>query len=898
MVKIILLKTGGMMKTKCIFVVALLSMIGSFLLSACQVAQEPDYVVVDFFKGTAYERGFQHGERHATRIKSLYTRLLTNSIVPYLNREQVNIAPVLPVYQKPEFDNGQFSYLMLLRSGQYLIEQGYIADEFVCEMRGIADGSGMDFKEILILNTFFDTMMGFRSVVLFIQGIQEPYITNLSFGDALASDEFDNNANGEIDEEGEGFIEQYKTEPHATMLEVPADSSITMLIKDPQLLGLACIDLHNTTPVGCDLIDIRCVDVAHCIQDEYKDLEFVSREHFNENGHECLFPRIHFECFDIACIQSSDPGCVNPDSVRIQMDETLYVVDPESDAIQTRLIPPEDDGKDDEEDAEPELTCPLDGSGNLEECKEICGMDCTLECPPEPTCKGTLEITFKPPEGFDEASIVSLVLQVGDQAPIYTPEPYHNRFMRDERIVFTTEGYFDKLGIGDKLYDVENIGPFDGRNQPTSLAFAARGSATPDGEPVMAHHFALLDNDMLHEHSALFVQIPEEEDEGCEKECWLDIEVFDSCDIPDGCEDSKYIDHENLCKDNEENEVSGKMMYSSNGSGKMKAAKKRLPHAYVTYTGIVWGFSGMNSEGLTFGYTISDSFDNPLVGTAIGTIFELDKECQYTGLWNLVENQDLVGLSKVLKDAELKASGIPIGFTGRRILAESSNVEEGLAVLDDIAQNQGQTYGWNIMLADAEGNMAVAEVDGGALIAKRPADLPDDSKCALENSYIDDAAGIQRVFAYTPDDSDEANINPVTGKLYASVGTDDIRMASHFEKNVPDLLSNDKYILLDLMGIFAPRQQKYWTGFYLRSLRTFYRLGEEIDERYGQIGREGAIEILREKELIDSRDSMNSCVYQPSKKTINYGLGVLPASSAEFVEFNLVEELKERGLDK
>lgn len=919
------------MKLKSVLIMVLLSLTGALALPACFTAEEPDYIVIDFFKGTPYERGFQHGERHAARIKTLYTKLLTNSIVPYLNREQVNIAPVLPVYQQPEFENGQFSYLMILRSGQYLIDKGYIADEYVCEMRGIADGAGMDFKEILILNTFFDTMMGFRSIVLFIQGIQEPYLTTFSYGDGLDSDGFDNNANGEIDEDGEGYIEEYKTETHSSMLEVPTDSELSFTITDPNLLGLACIDLNNGAPIGCDIIDSRCVDVANCIKPEYQCLDFVSREHFSEKGTECLFPRINYECLDVDCIQISDPGCVNPESVRIQMSSgddinTQFVYG--DDAITTTLIPPveeeqteEEETEETEEEVNPDEFdlpgCPLEDGTERDttECNKYCdrltekGEECVLKCPEEPTCQGTLEVKFKPPGGFEPGRIYSITVQVGDQAPIYTPEPFHNRYMRDERVVFTTAGYFDKYGIGDKLYDIESVGPVDSRSQPTSLAFAARGSATTDGEPIMGHHFALLDNDMVHEQSAIFVEIPTE-DESCGKECWLDIEINDSCEIPEGCEDSEWIDKDNLCKDSEDGDtdeeavdgdvecVSDKF-YAEKKKSSLKDSKKRLPHAILTYTGLVWGFSGMNSEGLSWGFTVSDSLDNPLLGTAVGEIFKLTEDCSgYENLWSLVESPDLVGLSAVLKDAELKAAGVPIGLLGRNILSEAKTADEALDMIYEMSEKQGQTYGWNMLIADANSDMIAVEVDGGSIVAKRNENTPPDAKCAIENSYIDPDLGVDRVFPYYPDPNDEGSVNAETGQMYGSVDVDDIRIASHFQKNFPDVGTNDSRAILNLMMNFTPKQQRYWTGFYLRSLRTFYRLGDEIKERYGQIDLESAIEILREPELVDSRDSMNAAIFQPSKKTINYALGGLPATSMPFVKFNLVEELKERGLDK
>jgi len=43
-----------------------------------------------------------------------------------------------------------------------------------------------------------------------------------------------------------------------------------------------------------------------------------------------------------------------------------------------------------------------------------------------------------------------------------------------------------------------------------SLSFALRGTATKDGKPLAAHHFALLDSNTSHKHTVLFVNKPAE----------------------------------------------------------------------------------------------------------------------------------------------------------------------------------------------------------------------------------------------------------------------------------------------------------------------------------------------------------------------------------------------------
>src|SRR6185503_17903670 len=98
-----------------------------------------------------------------------------------------------------------------------------------------------------------------------------------------------------------------------------------------------------------------------------------------------------------------------------------------------------------------------------------------------------LEVTFTPAGGFPDASVVSLLFSAGDLSFIDDPPPGHARLMRDERIVFTTEG------TGEPPDAVDNRGELDGRTQPPSIGLAVRGSATAGGDPLMAHPYALLD---------------------------------------------------------------------------------------------------------------------------------------------------------------------------------------------------------------------------------------------------------------------------------------------------------------------------------------------------------------------------------------------------------------------
>jgi len=354
--------------------------------AGCQAEQEPWHFEIAVLQGDAYTRGYQHGERFGSRIRSVYAGLLTNSILPYLNRQRADIASVMKHYSEPEYDDGRFSALLMLESARNM--ERFIPDEYIQEMHGIADGSGISYDEVLTLNTFTDTMLGFRSMTFFINAIQAPSIVRIEFDPVLDADGVDNDGDGEVDEVDEHIVAPYDPKPHATMVEVPPDRPLKIVLKDQALMAI---------PEG------------------------------------------------------PDPG-----SIRLQLDKTVF--EPGASAITTSQI---------------------------------------VE-------RGVLEVeaSFLPDGGFPRASSVSLLIQAGDKSNVTDPPPAHARFMRDERITFTTKGY------GKAAWAVPNRGEEDGRTQPTSLAVALRGSATIDGAPLLGHHYALLDSNTSHKHTVLFVHRP------------------------------------------------------------------------------------------------------------------------------------------------------------------------------------------------------------------------------------------------------------------------------------------------------------------------------------------------------------------------------------------------------
>ncbi len=780
---------------------AFLFLLLPLLIIGCEVAKQPSYVQEVVLEGDSYSRGYQHGSLLGNYIRSIYTRLLDDSLIPYLNREQVNVASVLSYYLREEYCNNQFSRKMLLESGYHLYKN-YIPETYRQEILGVADGAcdtdekcvdnppltdeffahitednaetdslrGEYFKKVLILNTFLDTMMGFRAVTAFIKQIQTPYITQLEFvGDM--NDGVDNDGNGETDEEGEGAFDKYTPLYYAMLVEAPKDAAIRIVLEDRSIGQTACNDPNNVEPVGSEQMDSRCVNDI-CIKDECKGQDFIDRECITEEGLTCLYPRVHISCFDPMCFQASDPQCMNPDSVRFQIGDTVYTSEDEE--LEIKFLEATD--KTPEPDDHGEYT--FEG------------------------CQNPLEVVFRPEGGFPEGEAVAFIIQAGDQSPIYTPEPFHNRFMRDEHITFTTKGFAEKNGYGLQRYEVKNRAVDDGRSQPPSIAFALRDTAVSNDVPLLAHHYSLLDSNLIHEHSVHFTQIP-----------------------TDG-----------------------------------------YPHTYMGWAGICYGFSGMNTEGMTYAMTNSDSLDNPLVGGVVKVILD--------NLGPILSSPDnpLDALATILGDTRLLATGLPIGFSGREMLRNMTTVDEAIKHF----YLSGQTYGWNMLVMDKQGEMAAIELDGGF-------------QNEVEKTEDDPIHEVDGFFYYQADPEDDVSTDEF-GNLYGSINGDDLFIGSHYEKNRDDIR-----IWLDT---FSLTPQSEWTGFYFRSLRAFHVLGDLITEYYGKINVPKAIEILRDPGLVDIRDSMSTAVFEPTKGIMNWASGDVPVTDQEFIPYNLNEAVAGKGVQK
>lgn len=743
--------------------------------TACWTASPPPNVRTIVLSGDAYTRGLQHGQAFEWDIRSLYTRMLTNSLIPSLNEEQSHITSILGVYYEDRYLDGRFAYQMMLESAWNLWDEGFIPEPYKQELQGLADGAHLPLDDVLVLNTFLDTMLAFRGVSLFIQELQKPRLISFEVQGPIASDGHDNDADGQTDEEGEGRQDDYEPSAYATLLEVPPEVSLRLVFEDVFLGGLKCVDLENIEPIGEVEIERRCVH-DDCVRPECADLPLLPRDclTWEPERARCVEPKVAFTCFDPNCVESIDPECVDPRSIRVQIDDALYTSIDDPTVVATRLLPL----------AEGEVYDPQGPGGDYPHARR---------------CQGPLEVIVTPPAALPEASVVSILLQAQDLSQIYVSPPKRARSMRDERIVLTTRGYAEATGAGSALTDVPNVGPAVDRAMPMPLGLAVRGSATASGEPLAAQHFALLDGNILHEHTALFVQIPAE------------------------------------------------------GEG--------LPHAYVGWTGLLWGFGGLNTEGLTYSVMHSDTLDNPLVGGVVAAIVD--------NLATILKQPDLSGLSSILGDVHLFARNLPLGFSGREMLTRASTVDQALAIL----YRGGQTFGWNWLLADAAGGLLTVETDGST-------DPRKVGKLRQQPEPVEEDG-----FAWFGPDREPAEATAPWGRPWGSVGPDDVRTSGHFVKNTDDAMPV-------FLATFTPKHQRFWSSYYYRSVRTWHRLGDEIAARYGTFDVPTMIELLRTPDLVDQRDSMNAVVFEPARRVMHWAMGEVPATDQPFVEFDLLKAVE------
>lgn len=202
------------------------------VLASCAAEPPPRYEILHL-SGTPYARGLQHGKKLSSKIKSFYTTMLATSLLPYLNRERAGIAAYLGVYADDAYGNGQFS-LKLLRESAVELEKS-IPQRFLDEMHGIADGAGVPYTDVLVLNTFFDSVLGARAITYFLQQLDAPQLKIVEvIAPALLSDAIDNDGDGQTDEEGEGRLDPYGSSATASLVGIPLDAHFRFTLQNAQ----------------------------------------------------------------------------------------------------------------------------------------------------------------------------------------------------------------------------------------------------------------------------------------------------------------------------------------------------------------------------------------------------------------------------------------------------------------------------------------------------------------------------------------------------------------------------------------------------------------------------------------------------------------------------------------
>ena len=197
---------------------------------ACAPATPPPTRETIVLTGSAYDRGLQHGTQLRSKIRSFYTTLMTNSLFPFLSREQPDIATLLKEYDADRYKNGGFARELLLESAKNL--ERNLGRSGRDELRGIADGSGLTYEEALILNTFVDTTLAVRGIGLAIRQGRAPVIESVEFL-GLASDRVDNSGEGTIDETDEGVIKPFVPPYFAAAVEIDVRTKLRVVFSDP-----------------------------------------------------------------------------------------------------------------------------------------------------------------------------------------------------------------------------------------------------------------------------------------------------------------------------------------------------------------------------------------------------------------------------------------------------------------------------------------------------------------------------------------------------------------------------------------------------------------------------------------------------------------------------------------
>lgn len=234
-----------------------------FVVTACAPATPPPTRETLVLTGSAYDRGLQHGTQLRSKIRSFYTTLMTNSLYPFLSREQPDIATLLKEYDSEKYQNGKFAYELLLESAKNL--ERNLGRNARDEMRGIADGSGLTYEEVLVLNTFVDTTLAVRGIGLAIRQGRAPVIESVEFL-GLGSDGVDNSGDGRADETDEGVLKPYDPPFFAAAVEVDVRTKLRVVFSDPDGVDPQTVRVRVNEGLftfGDPSLDITELDATH-----------------------------------------------------------------------------------------------------------------------------------------------------------------------------------------------------------------------------------------------------------------------------------------------------------------------------------------------------------------------------------------------------------------------------------------------------------------------------------------------------------------------------------------------------------------------------------------------------------------------------------------------------------
>lgn len=221
---------AGRVRAALTLLARVLALVAAVLLAACAPQQPPATRETITLSGAPYDRGLAHGTQLRSKIRSFYTTLLTNSLFPYLSREQPAISSLLTEYTKDRYQNGQFAYELLLDSAKSVERTLNRATRE--ELQGIADGSGLTYEQVLVLNTFVDSVLAVRGVALAIHQGAAPVVESLELVGANG-DGVDNDGDGAIDEADEGVFSPWVPELNAQAVELPTGVTLRAVLSDP-----------------------------------------------------------------------------------------------------------------------------------------------------------------------------------------------------------------------------------------------------------------------------------------------------------------------------------------------------------------------------------------------------------------------------------------------------------------------------------------------------------------------------------------------------------------------------------------------------------------------------------------------------------------------------------------